>query len=58
MEDVREHHQRPKLEKYPTHAFIVVMPELHWHYGYLFALGLMLTITVVGYRYFKSKDWL
>jgi magnesium transporter len=34
------------------------MPELHWHYGYLFALGLMLTITVVGYRYFKSKDWL
>src|SRR5205807_856524 len=23
MEDVREHHQRPKLEKYPTHAFIV-----------------------------------
>jgi magnesium transporter len=24
MEDVREHHQRPKLEKYPTHAFIVV----------------------------------
>src|SRR5947209_17879070 len=24
MEDVHEHHQRPKLEKYPTHAFIVV----------------------------------
>src|SRR5947209_3222222 len=24
MEDVREHHQRPKLENYPTHAFIVV----------------------------------
>jgi magnesium transporter len=34
------------------------MPELHWRYGYLFALGLMLTITVIGYRYFKSKDWL
>jgi magnesium transporter len=34
------------------------MPELHWRYGYLFALGLMLTITVVGYQYFKSKDWL
>src|SRR5947209_1976711 len=24
MEDVRERHQRPKLEKYPTHAFVVV----------------------------------
>src|SRR5947199_6451106 len=23
MEDVRERHQRPKLEKYPTHAFLV-----------------------------------
>ena len=34
------------------------MPELRWRYGYLYALGLMLTITIVGYRYFKSKDWL
>jgi magnesium transporter len=34
------------------------MPELHWRYGYLFALSLMATITVIGYRYFKSKDWL
>ena len=23
IEDVRKHHQRPKLEKYPTHAFVV-----------------------------------
>jgi len=23
MEDVRERHQRPKLEHYPTHAFLV-----------------------------------
>jgi magnesium transporter len=34
------------------------MPELHWQFGYLWALGLMATITVVGYRYFKRKDWL
>ena len=34
------------------------MPELTWRYGYLYALGLMLTLTIVGYRYFKSKDWL
>jgi magnesium transporter len=36
----------------------VHMPELHWRYGYGMALGLMLLITIVGYRYFKSKDWL
>jgi magnesium transporter len=34
------------------------MPELSWYWGYAWALGLMLAITVVGYRYFKSKDWL
>ncbi len=34
------------------------MPELNWYYGYAYALGLMLTITVVGYWYFKNKDWL
>ena len=34
------------------------MPELSWRYGYAYALGLMLTITVVGYLYFKKKDWL
>jgi magnesium transporter len=34
------------------------MPELHWRYGYGFAIGLMLLITIVGYKYFKSKDWL
>jgi magnesium transporter len=34
------------------------MPELSWQYGYAYALGLMLTITIVGYLYFKKKDWL
>jgi len=34
------------------------MPELKWLFGYPFALGIMATITLVGYRYFKSKDWL
>jgi magnesium transporter len=34
------------------------MPELGWQYGYAFALGLMVVITVSGYRYFKKKDWL
>ena len=34
------------------------MPELSWYWGYALALGIMLAITIVGYRYFKRKDWL
>jgi magnesium transporter len=34
------------------------MPELGWRYGYLWALGLMLTITGVGFWAFRRKDWL
>ena len=34
------------------------MPELRWHYGYFFALGLMLVASVVLYRSFKKSGWL
>ena len=34
------------------------MPELGWRFGYPFALGVMLLITVFGFRYFRKKDWL
>ena len=34
------------------------MPELRWTYGYAFAIGTMILLTFVGYRYFKRKDWL
>jgi magnesium transporter len=34
------------------------MPELEWDLGYLFALGLMAMVTILGYRYFRRKDWL
>ena len=34
------------------------MPELGWQLGYPFALGIMATITIVGYRMFKRRDWL
>ena len=34
------------------------MPELHSRYGYAWALSLMTTITVVGYIWFKKRDWL
>ncbi len=34
------------------------MPEEHWILGYPFALALMATITIVGYRYFRNREWL
>ncbi len=34
------------------------MPELGWEYGYPFALGLMVLLTVTGYFYFRRRDWL
>ena len=34
------------------------MPELHWHLGYFYALGLMLVSSVVLYRQFKKSGWL
>jgi len=33
------------------------MPELKWHFGYPFALGLMAAIGIVLFIYFKKKDW-
>ncbi len=34
------------------------MPELGWALGYPFALGIMAFITIAGYLWFRSKDWL
>jgi magnesium transporter len=34
------------------------MPELHWQFGYLMALGLMAVSTFLLYRMFKRRDWL
>lgn len=34
------------------------MPELHWRYGYAFALALMVLSAVVPYWYFKRKGWM
>lgn len=34
------------------------MPELKWKYGYLFALGLMVTVSLGTYWLFKRKKWL
>lgn len=36
----------------------VNMPELQWHLGYLFALGLMVVIGAVEFLVFKRIDWL
>ena len=34
------------------------MPELHWHYGYLFALGMMVLSAAGPLIYFRLKRWL
>ena len=35
-----------------------IMPELKWHYGYPFAILMMIGAAVVPYYYFKRKGWL
>jgi magnesium transporter len=34
------------------------MPELQWHYGYLWALLLMVAVGAVLFGYFKRKGWI
>ncbi|MDR1808363.1 MAG: magnesium and cobalt transport protein CorA [Propionibacteriaceae bacterium] len=34
------------------------MPELHWRYGYPFALGLMALATIILFGLFKKKKWI
>ncbi len=34
------------------------MPELHWRFGYPFAIGLMLTVIAALLYYFKRIRWL
>ena len=36
----------------------VYMPELHWRFGYLYALGVMALASIVLYRLFKKSGWL
>ena len=35
-----------------------IMPELEWHYGYVWALFLMLLSAVLPYVYFRWKGWM
>jgi len=34
------------------------IPELHWKYGYPFAIGIMLLVTAVMLAIFKKKQWI
>ena len=34
------------------------MPELHWRFGYLFAIGLMLAVSGALYLVFKRRGWI
>lgn len=33
------------------------MPELEWHYGYFFALGMMALVSLALAFYFKKKNY-
>ena len=35
-----------------------IMPELHWRYGYLFAIALMIGFSAAVIGYFKWKKWI
>ncbi len=35
-----------------------IMPELHWRYGYLFAIGLMILCSGLTIWFFRYKKWL
>jgi len=34
------------------------MPELHWHYGYAYALCRMIGVSVILYLVFKRREWI
>ena len=34
------------------------MPELHWTYGYAYAIALMVGVSVVLFAFFKKSGWL
>lgn len=34
------------------------MPELHWQFGYGWAIGLMVVSAILPYSFFKSRGWL
>jgi magnesium transporter len=34
------------------------MPELHWHYGYAYALGLMIGVSAILYFAFRRRGWI
>ena len=35
-----------------------IMPEVHWRYGYLFAIALMILCSGLTIWFFRFKKWL
>jgi len=35
-----------------------VIPELHWRFGYVWSLAVMVASAVLPYLYFKRRGWL
>lgn len=46
------------IDHFPDLIQVLVLPELHWRWGYFTCLLLMFAITVVLLFYFKRKRWL
>jgi magnesium transporter len=34
------------------------LPELHWHFGYGWSLGLMVVSAIAPFLYFRHRGWL
>ena len=49
MEDIRERHQRPKIETYPTHSFIVAYTRNHEELEMFVGPGWLVTVGPEGY---------
>ena len=43
---------------FDTRAGRTNMPELHWRFGYLFALGLMAATTIAMLYFFRRRNWI
>ena len=49
MEDIRERHQRPKIETYPTHSFLVAYTRDHEEVEMFVGPGWLVTVGPEGY---------
>jgi len=39
-------------------CFFDILPELHWKYGYLLSVGMMIISSILPVYIFKRKGWI